>query len=84
MDRETIYQLGLSSGCIDPDLSGPDNWITDYGGCEDCLTKFAQLVAAHERDACAQIVDIAATKMHSNPSWSGALEGVAFLIRART
>ena len=83
MDRETIYQLGLSSGCIDPDLSGPDNWVTDYGGCEGCLTKFAQLVAAHEREQIAKLAESIPDAEDDACCVAMAFD-IAFNIRART
>jgi hypothetical protein len=41
-DRDALYKLALDSGLIDSDLSDPDNWMTDYGSCEDQITAFAK------------------------------------------
>lgn len=54
MDREDIIRMAKEAGFhVEDDDYGNPMLVTDSGD----LTKFAQLVAAHEREECAQIAD---------------------------
>lgn len=54
MTRDDIIRMAHASRLTDPDLG---DWMTDYGDAEDAIIKFAALVAAAEREACAKVCD---------------------------
>ena len=56
MNRQQIKIMMHESGLIDWFNSENDEYI-DFANCID---KFAALVAAHEREACAQVCDVLA------------------------
>jgi hypothetical protein len=56
MNREEIIRLAEEAGLIDPDLG---ECVTDYGDATDSIRRFAALVAAAEREACAQVAESA-------------------------
>ena len=53
MNREDIIKLAREAGF---EVYGTDVWITDGWWLEE-LERFAALVAAHEREACAKVCD---------------------------
>ena len=71
MDREEIIRMAREAGF---QVYGTDVWITDGWWLEE-LERFAVLVAAHERKACASIC------FQEGPSIDGEL--IAEAIRAR-
>ena len=69
MDRDDIIRMAREAG-LDPDL-----W--NY---TDAFERFAALVAAHEREACAQVCDVLAV----HPEYASDITKVAAqAIRAR-
>lgn len=52
MNREDIIRMAEEAG-LDP----MQDTLCSFDGFEAQFTKFAQLVAAHERDACANIAE---------------------------
>ena len=78
MNREDIVRMAREARWI----GNVEGWtFTSY----DELERFAALVAAHEREACAQVCDnIAANhSLHDSNVSAGAAEDCAELIRAR-
>jgi len=71
MDREDIIRMAREAGF---EVYGTDVWITDGWWLEE-LERFAALVAAAEREACASIC------FQEGPSIDGEL--IAAAIRAR-
>ena len=51
MDRETIIRMAREAGGCTPE------WIEFWELREDALERFAALVAAAEREACAQVCE---------------------------
>ena len=54
MKREEVIRLAEEAGLTDPDLGG---CVTDFGDATDSIHRFAALVAAAEREACARVVE---------------------------
>ena len=54
MDRNEVLRLALEAGFSDTDETGI--WVTD-GYWDEAFERFAALVAAREREACAQVCD---------------------------
>ena len=54
MTREDIISMAREAGFMDTDKNGV--WITD-GYWDDELRRFAELVAAAEREACARVCE---------------------------
>ena len=76
MNRQQIKIMMHESGLIDWFNSENDEYI-DFANCID---KFAALVAAHEREACAQVCDVLAV----HPEYASDITKVAAqAIRAR-
>jgi hypothetical protein len=58
MNIETIRKMAIESGLCDPDLSRHyGQLITDYGDSTEAVFKFASMVAAAEREACAKVCE---------------------------
>ena len=72
MDREDIIRMAREAGF---EVYETDVWITDGWWLEE-LERFAALVAAHEREACAKLLDD--WKKHN---WT--FDDCAAVIRAR-
>ena len=53
MNREQIIGMAREAGF---EVYGTDVWITDGWWLEE-LERFATLIAAHEREACAKVCD---------------------------
>lgn len=87
MNREDILQLAREAGFrVGPSRDGPD----DVWGVGANLERFAALVAAAERDACAKVCDGIRYSGYCPPEdgaapdyYNGAAEECAAAIRAR-
>ena len=76
MDREEIIRMARESGF---EVYETDVWITDGWWLEE-LERFAALVAAAEREACAKVCDVLAV----HPEYASDITKVAAqAIRAR-
>lgn len=75
MDRDTVIRLAHQTECLDEGHYG-SLWMYR-------LERFAALVAAAEREACAEILDRNAQVCTSNSMLRDVLEGNAAAIRAR-
>jgi hypothetical protein len=64
MNREDIIRMAREAGLIDPDLG---ECVTDYGDATDSIRRFAALVTAAEREACAEICDRVARRYGDGP-----------------
>ena len=78
MTRDDIIELALQCGIWIPLASGPEREQTI-----DNLRRFAALVAAAERDACAQIVERNASACRPHSELHDVLSANALAIRAR-
>jgi len=78
MTRDDIIELALQCGIWIPLASGPEREQTI-----DRLRRFAALVAAAERDACAQIVERNAAACRPHAELHDVLSANALAIRAR-
>ena len=78
MTREEIIALSFQCGVWIPLASGPERALTI-----DKLRRFAALVAAAERDACAQIVERNASACRPHSELHDILRANALAIRAR-
>lgn len=78
MTRDEIYELALQCRVWIPLASGPEREQTI-----DRLRRFAALVAAAERDACAQIVERNAAACRPHSELHNVLSANALAIRAR-
>ena len=74
MNREQIIGMAREAGF---EVYGTDVWITDGWWLEE-LERFAALVAEHEREACAKVVEA----IERNGAWVTKAEAAA-AIRAR-
>ena len=76
MDREAVIRMAREAGF---EVYGTDVWITDGWWLEE-LERFAALVAAAEREACAKVCDVLAV----HPEYASDITKVAAqAIRAR-
>ena len=78
MTRDEIIESALQCGIWIPLASGPERALTI-----DKLCRFAALVAAAERDACAQIVERNAAACRPHSELHDVLSACAAAIRAR-
>ena len=78
MTRDDIIELALQCGIWIPLASGPEREQTI-----DKLRRFAAVVAAAERDACAQIVERNAAACRPHSELHDVLSANAAAIRAR-
>ena len=78
MTRDDIIELALQCGIWIPLARGPERALTI-----DKLRRFAALVAAAERDACAQIVEQNASACRPHSELHDVLSANALAIRAR-
>ena len=74
MTHDDIIRMAQKAGLTDPDLG---ECVTDYGDATEGVLRFAELVAAAEREACAQVAE----KMLRH--YTQAVTGVPEAIRAR-
>lgn len=54
MTRDDIIRTAQKAGLTDPDLG---ECVTDYGDATEGVLRFAELVIAAEREACANVVE---------------------------
>lgn len=47
-----IREMAITSGLCDKDLSREDKLMTDYGNVTEEIAKFANMIAAAEREEC--------------------------------
>lgn len=78
MTEEEIVRMAHEAGLTDPDLG---EWMTDYGYSKEQIKRFAELVAAAEREADALLRNT--SMLMSCPPKSGTAWGIAAAIRAR-
>lgn len=74
---DEILRMALESGLTDPDLG---DWMIDYGYSEEAIKKFADLVAAAERESCAIACEVHAAAVINDgkqPAWAIAHECAA-------
>ena len=79
MDRDTIIRLAREAGL----KLFNEGWTSSDNGdavTEESLERFAELVAAHEREECAKIVDDWYNSLASEPE----MAEIAAEIRSRT
>ena len=79
MNREDIIKLARAAGC--KPFRSPEHWDdVQVFATPDVLERFAALVAAHEREACAKVCDVLAV----HPEYASDITKVAAqAIRAR-
>ncbi len=84
MDREEIIRMAREAGAavdVSTDPNSPPSWWA--AGHNDVWERFAELVAAKEREACAQICDQEVARWGFHAVAPSAAAGCAVLIRAR-
>ena len=79
MNREDIIRMAREAGF---EVYGTDVWITDGWWLEE-LERFAALVAAAEREACAKVCDAVQKKNEDDGAWMWEARNCAAAIRAR-
>jgi hypothetical protein len=60
MNREDIIRMAREAGCIEPGIGGDPDGLWEPSGWENVtnlMFKFADLVAAHEREGCVKVVE---------------------------
>jgi len=81
MTREDIIRMARETGDVETDRRGRETFSYDSYGLE----RFAAIVAAAEREACAKLCEDASKpregEMHSDAQWAGLVLSAA--IRAR-
>lgn len=83
MTRDELMAASRESGLTDPDLG---EFMLDYGDAEAGIKRFAALVAAREREACALEADARmenTSVLYPSPPRSSAALCIAAAIRAR-
>lgn len=82
MTDDEILQMGLRSGCVEEVKLGIDVYRFDIVG----LRNFIALVAASEREACANICDDLADEHEKRDQWNShkTADVLAQAIRARS
>lgn len=76
MNNEQVMQLMADNGMHE---GGMDNWVID-----NAWVKFANLVAAQEREKCAKVCEaIGNTQANMNAAWRSGCRDAATEIRAR-
>lgn len=79
MNRDEIISMAREAGCLGPGERGDPNGLWEPNGWEnvtELMFRFAALVAAAEREACADIAD-------QHASIEGIAQSIAAAIRAR-
>ncbi len=79
MTYDEIIKLAGEVGLTDKDLG---DGMTDYGDSSAEIVRFAELVAANERDACAKVCDVMGNVLRIEYKGSAA-NHCAAAIRAR-
>ena len=76
--KELAEQAGLK------EATAPSGLVGDYvWGAPNALERFAELVAADEREACAKLVDVADGRIHEKAPDARWAKVIGRLIRAR-
>ena len=60
MNKEDILRMAREAGCLGPGKGGDPNGLWEPNGHENVtalMVRFATLVAAAEREACAKVAD---------------------------
>ena len=82
MKREDIIRMAREAGATKVDAEDPQCWVGAIAFETDELERFAALVAAAEREACAKVCE---THAAANTSWTkAAVKDCADAIRARS
>ena len=82
MDREEIIRMAREAGC--KPFRSPKHWDdVQVFATPDVLERFAALVAAHEREACAKVCDAVQKKNEDDGAWMWEARNCAAAIRAR-
>jgi hypothetical protein len=79
MNREDIIRMAREAGF---EVYETDVWITDGWWTEE-LERFAVLVSAAEREACAKLCDAVQKKNEDDGAWMWEARNCAAAIRAR-
>ena len=78
MTKEEIIRMAREAGATNVDAADPQCWVGAIAFETDELERFAALVAAAEREACAKVCDMEAMKYREVDAWE-----CAAAIRAR-
>ena len=80
MNRENIIRMAREAGLGD---TGVREGFIFFQPGTDGLERFASLVAAHEREACAKVCDAVQKKNEDDGAWMWEARNCAAAIRAR-
>ena len=80
MNKEDIIRMAQEAGAEFAELPRGDAWLFTN---DECLERFAALVASAEREACADTVDKVAIERNASKEQRLALHVAADAIRAR-
>ena len=84
MTRDKILELARTAGGYDGFTSAPSDWDSgDFVISPEQLERFAALVAAAEREACAKVCDDMTTGDRVSFDWERGTSDCAHAIRAR-
>ena len=78
MNREDIIRMAREAG-----FSDTTNPFVALGASWEQVERFAALVAAHEREACAKVCDAVQKKNEDDGAWMWEARNCAAAIRAR-
>ena len=78
MDREDIIRMAREAG-----FSDTTNPFVAWGASWEQVERFAALVAAAEREACAKVCDAVQKKNEDDGAWMWEARNCAAAIRAR-
>jgi hypothetical protein len=80
--NEDIIRMAREAGC--KPFRSPEHWDdVQVFANPDVLERFAALVAAHEREACAKVCDAVQKKNEDDGAWMWEARNCAAAIRAR-
>ena len=83
MNREDIIRMAREAGC--KPFRSPKYWDdVQVFATPDVLERFASLVAAAEREACAKVCDAVQKKNEDDGAWMWEARNCAAAIRARS
>ena len=82
MNNEDVIRMAREAGCIPRRHPEYDNDIQVFA-TPDVLERFAALVAAAEREACAKVCDAVQKKNEDDGAWMWEARNCAAAIRAR-
>ena len=82
MNKEDIIRMAREAGC--KPFRSPEHWDdVQVFATPDVLERFAALVAAAEREACAKMCDAVQKKNEDDGAWMWEARNCAAAIRAR-